>query len=344
MDEYEGESDRSSTYLNNRDNKKGPKERLCKCCDDKIKGKFGLAWIADYPNCTYSEPLGWQVEFTGTATEVAAKCNQIISWVNAPPLENNERTELEDENQYRQSTSNKDDSYEYEEEYQNRKSTSDKYNNSEYEGENRRRKSSTNRESDNKSPCKCNTNNYNNNPYDQELYANNYGGNYQNNNTNYMRGCCCPKCNQVNNVCTKCKTCTVNPSYEAFKICYQPPDIIKLCPPRNQNNPCSCNCPSNNYSYIKSVNCDPKCPQATPKNPKSESETEDFTPQTKEIEEDRGPSKSESHSDSEKSVRHSKSSVKKMETPEESIVTIINLPDATSAYESANDIEIVSLK
>lgn len=73
------------------------KEYLCKCCDDKIKAKFGLAWVASFPNCPYNEPLGWQVEFSGTAADVESKCQQIIDWVNAPPLQDNTISELKSE-------------------------------------------------------------------------------------------------------------------------------------------------------------------------------------------------------------------------------------------------------
>lgn len=61
---------------------------LCCCCNNQVKAKFGLAWIAELPNCTCREPLGWQVEFIGTPSNVKLKCDEMVAWVNCPPLPN----------------------------------------------------------------------------------------------------------------------------------------------------------------------------------------------------------------------------------------------------------------
>lgn len=81
----------------NVENNQDGEERLCSCCDSKAVGKFGLAWVVDFPNSPYSEPLGWQVELSGTAEEVTAKCNEIINWVSAPPLPQNQLDALKPE-------------------------------------------------------------------------------------------------------------------------------------------------------------------------------------------------------------------------------------------------------
>ncbi|KAF5289118.1 hypothetical protein FQA39_LY15220 [Lamprigera yunnana] len=66
----------------------------CSCCrcPQKIKGKFGLAWVIETPNRVCS-PDGWQVEFTDTPSEVLKKCQNMLMWVNSPPLECNCSTE-----------------------------------------------------------------------------------------------------------------------------------------------------------------------------------------------------------------------------------------------------------
>lgn len=54
----------------------------------KVKGKFGLAWIALLPDGNRKEvPLGWQVEFEDTPLRVSQKCKALVNWVNNPPLD-----------------------------------------------------------------------------------------------------------------------------------------------------------------------------------------------------------------------------------------------------------------
>lgn len=64
----------------------------CKCCskNKKVKGKFGVAWICETPNCSCCEPFGWQVEFCDTPSKVEQRCREMIEWVNKPPLPKNE--------------------------------------------------------------------------------------------------------------------------------------------------------------------------------------------------------------------------------------------------------------
>lgn len=181
------------------------KEYLCKCCDDKNIGTFGLAWVATYPNCPYKEPLGWQVQFSGTAIEVESKCKKIIDWVNAPPLTDTKVSNLKNEMP------------------------------------------------DNTKKCSCcpqqNTNNNYNDQYQNDYYAD-YSGN----------GCCTCGRNR-DTCCAKCKRCVIQPDAQC-KLDFTPPDIIKLCPPRNnKDNNCPCTCGINNFMSVKTVNCDPKCPQ-----------------------------------------------------------------------------------
>lgn len=65
----------------------------CKCTAEgkKAKGKFGVAWICESPNCSCCEPFGWQVEFTDTPSKVEERCRELIEWVNKPPLPKEEQ-------------------------------------------------------------------------------------------------------------------------------------------------------------------------------------------------------------------------------------------------------------
>lgn len=201
---------------------------LCQCCNETVRGKFGLAWVACYPNCPYTEPLGWQVEFSGTAADVAAKCNDIIKWVNEPPLPNDkEIKELKEETEKRSAL-----------------------------GMNQKQSSVNNQQT-----CQCySQRNLNNtNLYEQqELYNKSSYGNFDN-----SFQCSCPNCmKEKNSFCTKCKRCPVKPSKE-FTLYQDPPDIIKLCPPTTKNENC-CKCESSrstNYTPSKFFNCNPNCPQ-----------------------------------------------------------------------------------
>lgn len=60
----------------------------CFQCDyePKVKGRFGLAWVSESPECPYPEPVGWQVEFHDTPSKVEQKCQEMVRWINCPPL------------------------------------------------------------------------------------------------------------------------------------------------------------------------------------------------------------------------------------------------------------------
>lgn len=60
----------------------------CSClpAPDKVHGRFGIAWVTDSPNCTDEDPTGWQVEFYDTPSRVCQKCQDMVDWVNNPPL------------------------------------------------------------------------------------------------------------------------------------------------------------------------------------------------------------------------------------------------------------------
>lgn len=64
-----------------------PLGHCCKCASTKrVKGKFGVAWICETPDCSCCEPYGWQVEFVDTPARVEQRCRELIEWVNNPPL------------------------------------------------------------------------------------------------------------------------------------------------------------------------------------------------------------------------------------------------------------------
>lgn len=67
--------------------KSNPLQHCCKCASTKkVKGKFGVAWICETPDCSCCEPYGWQVEFVDTPAKVEERCRELIEWVNNPPL------------------------------------------------------------------------------------------------------------------------------------------------------------------------------------------------------------------------------------------------------------------
>ncbi|GJQ84534.1 hypothetical protein Trydic_g20030 [Trypoxylus dichotomus] len=60
------------------------------CCPDwcenrRVKGRFGLAFVAETP-CCCPEPIGWQVEFCDTPSKVEQRCKEMVQWANCPPL------------------------------------------------------------------------------------------------------------------------------------------------------------------------------------------------------------------------------------------------------------------
>lgn len=52
----------------------------------RVKGRFGLAWVSESPECPFPEPIGWQVEFHDTPSKVEQKCKEMVRWINCPPL------------------------------------------------------------------------------------------------------------------------------------------------------------------------------------------------------------------------------------------------------------------
>ncbi|XP_044766473.1 uncharacterized protein LOC123322592 [Coccinella septempunctata] len=66
------------------------KNRFCKLrkqwspCD-KTVGRFGVAWVAEIPDCENEEPKGWQVEIIDTSQGILKKCKELIDWLNNPP-------------------------------------------------------------------------------------------------------------------------------------------------------------------------------------------------------------------------------------------------------------------
>lgn len=70
------------------------KEHHCKCKKQKkAVGRFGVAWISETPACCYSDPFGWQVEFVDTPSNVEQRCQEMVKWVNSPPLPREEAIE-----------------------------------------------------------------------------------------------------------------------------------------------------------------------------------------------------------------------------------------------------------
>lgn len=65
---------------------------LCrKCLEEKkekpkVKGKFGLAYIIQTPKENSCKPLGWQVEFKDTPSQIDRNCEKMVKWVTCPPL------------------------------------------------------------------------------------------------------------------------------------------------------------------------------------------------------------------------------------------------------------------
>ncbi|KAL3275708.1 hypothetical protein HHI36_020457 [Cryptolaemus montrouzieri] len=66
------------------------KNRFCKLrkqwspCEQAV-GKFGVAWVAELPNCETQEPKGWQVEIIDSPEGIIRKCKQLMKWLNNPP-------------------------------------------------------------------------------------------------------------------------------------------------------------------------------------------------------------------------------------------------------------------
>ncbi|KAF5274137.1 hypothetical protein FQR65_LT04535 [Abscondita terminalis] len=56
------------------------------CCSDKVCAKFSVSWNLEGPGCI-SESSGWQVEFTDAPGVVHEKCQNMVDWVCAPPLQ-----------------------------------------------------------------------------------------------------------------------------------------------------------------------------------------------------------------------------------------------------------------
>ncbi|GJQ67223.1 hypothetical protein Trydic_g8129 [Trypoxylus dichotomus] len=55
------------------------------CSHNKVKGRFGVAFIAETP-CCCPEPIGWQIEFCDTPSKVEMLCKEMVQWANCPPL------------------------------------------------------------------------------------------------------------------------------------------------------------------------------------------------------------------------------------------------------------------
>lgn len=53
-------------------------------CEKKI-GRFGVAWVAEIPDCDNGDPKGWQVEILDTKQGILNKCKELIEWLNNPP-------------------------------------------------------------------------------------------------------------------------------------------------------------------------------------------------------------------------------------------------------------------
>lgn len=89
---WEVDSSPSKRHFDASTTKSQPHKRCCKCAtaNIKVKGKFGVAWICETPDCSCCEPLGWQVEFTDTPSKVEQRCREMIEWVNNPPLPKDE--------------------------------------------------------------------------------------------------------------------------------------------------------------------------------------------------------------------------------------------------------------
>lgn len=52
----------------------------------KVKGKFGLAYVVQTPKESSFKPLGWQVEFQDTPSQIDRNCEKMLKWVSCPPL------------------------------------------------------------------------------------------------------------------------------------------------------------------------------------------------------------------------------------------------------------------
>ncbi|KAJ8919565.1 hypothetical protein NQ315_002187 [Exocentrus adspersus] len=63
-----------------------PADCLCFKEKPKVKGKFGLAYIVQTPNDRSCKPLGWQVEFQDTPSQIDRNCQKMVNWVTCPPL------------------------------------------------------------------------------------------------------------------------------------------------------------------------------------------------------------------------------------------------------------------
>lgn len=174
--------------------------------------------------------------------------------------------------------------------------------------------------------------------YDTYNSTNNYENDFS---------CCCANCKKTENnyYCTKCKKCPVKaPGNVAMNP--NPPDIIKLCPPRKQE--CCCKCESNyNNELVNYTNSDKKCPQGFLQKSKS-------YPTTKTTETCCKCSQYDSSLNvkkEEKEIQYSSSSYcdcpqNKLEQPNSTFTHTHedeDNPGIDSIYLSANEIEIVSL-
>lgn len=56
------------------------------CGKNMAKGKFGLAYIIETPRRKCVQPMGWELEFEDTPSNISNKCNKMTEWVNRPPI------------------------------------------------------------------------------------------------------------------------------------------------------------------------------------------------------------------------------------------------------------------
>lgn len=58
----------------------------CSCQKKSAKGKFGLAYIVETPRHKYTQPLGWELEFEDSPSNISNSCKKMTQWANRPPI------------------------------------------------------------------------------------------------------------------------------------------------------------------------------------------------------------------------------------------------------------------
>lgn len=61
------------------------------------KGKFVVAWLIQTPTRKQSVPCGWQLEFEDSPRNVEARCEQMVEWINCPPVEMGDLSKFRDD-------------------------------------------------------------------------------------------------------------------------------------------------------------------------------------------------------------------------------------------------------